>query len=112
MTTNTNAVLIQGASIAASVTTYYTSPSLTTTRITQMVLANTDSVAHTVTIYLTPTVSPAVITDLVVTVNLAAGQSYVVYQVNNLVMNPGGSIQAVTDTASVITLKASGILIN
>lgn len=111
MSTNSPAVLIQGASIAGSITTYYTAPANTKVRINQMTLANTDSVARVVSIYLGLNSSVGTATDLVATIPLAPGQSYSVYQAINQVMNTLGTIQAVCDAATVVTLKASGTLI-
>jgi plastocyanin len=112
MTTMTPVVLIQGSLLTAAIATYYTAPALTKVRIGQMILVNTDVLAHTVSIWLAPNSGIAGNSDKVVTVNLAAGQSYSVYQANGLILDASGTIQAQADTSSLVTFKASGTLIN
>lgn len=111
MTQNSPAVLIQGSQLSASLATYYTVPALTKTRINQLICVNTDTIVHQVSVYISPNSSVATAADIVATINLAPGQSYSVYQAINQVMASGGTIQAIADAVTSVTIKASGTLI-
>lgn len=106
----TVAPLIQGSTLTTSPAVYYTSDTGINTRITQISLTNTDSVSRVVSIYNTPASGvPGTADTIIKNKTLQAGETWVPYQVNGLVIGPLGSLQAVCDANSVVVIKASGI---
>lgn len=102
--------LVQGSTLTTSAAVYYTAPTGTSTRVTQMAVVNTDAVPHTISIYLaTGSGAPATADYIVKGKTLQANESYVPYQALGAVLAPGTTIQAVCDANSVVVLKASGI---
>jgi hypothetical protein len=107
----TPAVLIENTQIAATATPYYVGPSLTNTQITQCTIMNTDTNAHLVTFWLTSDQQTPNPPAMIARINLSPSQSYVVYQLENLIVPAGGAIQAECDTQGVVSVNASGIQI-
>lgn len=100
------------AVIPASVTNLYTVPVNSSVKLSQMTLTNTDSGAsHVVSVFLCSNSASPATKDALVTVTLAPGQTYSVYQAINQVLNASGTIQARCDADSVVNMKASGVVI-
>lgn len=105
-------VMIEGTQLTSSVAVYYTAPALSNARISQLVLTNADTTTpHSVTLYLAPGSGSPDNSNLIINKVLAPKETYVVYQVGNLVIPAAGTIQAIADTSAVVTIHASGVLI-
>jgi hypothetical protein len=105
--------LIQGATIGATVASYYTAPSGTTTRITQFSLTNTDTVNRTVSVYISASPSTPGTVDLIVKEKtIAVNETWVPYPALGVTMASNGSIQLIADVAGVVVAKASGVEIS
>lgn len=101
--------LVSGVLLNSSTTVMYTAPNGTTIRISTVVLKNTDnSNPHTVSVWIAPSAVAPNNSSYLIQKTLAAGETYVLYQAQNLVLTPGNTIQAVCDNATVVTMFASG----
>ena len=102
--------IVQGATLTATPAIYYTAPTGTFTRITQISLTNTDTVNRTVAVYLCPSNGVPTTNDIAIqSKTLAAGETWVPYQVLGATLAAGGTLQMSASTAGVVVLKASGI---
>ena len=101
--------LVSGSQIAASATTYYTTPANTKTTIAACTLTNTTGSAITATVYLVPTGGTAGADNCILSARtIAAGESYNVASAIGQTLEAGGTIQALAGSATSITLVASG----
>src|SRR5947208_11669471 len=94
------ASLVPGTLLPASTTVVYTAPILTTVKISQLTITNTDTLVHKVLVYLASNSTVAGAKDLIASVTLSVGQSYSVYQAIDQVLAPGATIQAQCDLDS------------
>lgn len=102
--------LVPGSVLTTSAAIYYTAPSNTYAVIKQMSLSNTTASAVTVTIYLVNDAgAPSAADQLITAKALAANETWVAYQANGQVLEPGYTIQALCSAATSVTLKVSGI---
>lgn len=101
--------LVDGSQIAASATTYYTTPANTLTTISAMTLTNTTAGALTATVYLVPSGGAAGVANCILSARtLSAGESFNVGSAIGQTMAAGGFISALASSATSITLVASG----
>jgi hypothetical protein len=106
----TNTSLAEGSQLTAATATYYTSPANTTTIIKKLTVTNTSASAATLTLYLVASGGSAGASKTVTSAKaIAAGATYEAFEAENHVLLPGDTLQALSGTASALTLKASGI---
>lgn len=101
--------LVDGSQLAATATTYYTTPANTLTTISACTLTNTTAGAITATLYLVPSGGTAGVTNCIMSARtLAAGESYNVGAAIGQTLAAGGTLQGLAGSATSITLVASG----
>lgn len=101
--------LVDGSQLAATATTYYTTPANTLTTISACTLTNTTAGAITATLYLVPSGGTAGVTNCIMSARtLAAGESYNVGAAIGQTLAAGGLLQGLAGSAASITLVASG----
>ena len=101
--------LVDGSQLTTGAATYYTTPANTRTKIEACVLTNTSGANRTVTMHLVPSGGSASASNRILsayTVN--AGASYSVDEAINQVLETGGTLQALSDGATAVSLVASG----
>jgi hypothetical protein len=102
--------LVQGSTLTTAAAVYYTAPTGVSTRITQMSVTNTDSVARTISIYVcASSAAPGTVDTSIKSKTLQPNETWVPYQVLGTVLSAGGTLQALADANSVVVMKASGI---
>ena len=102
--------LVQGSALTTSAAVYYTAPTGTYTRVTQMSVTNTDAAPRVVSLYIASSNAAPTATDTIVkSKTLQSNETWVPYQALGVVLSPGCTIQAVADANSVVILKSSGI---
>lgn len=102
--------IIEGQQIAASATTYYTSPANVRTLIKKLTLTNTTANAITVTLYLIVKAGTAGVTNMVLDAKtVAAHQTLEVFEVENHMLESESFLQAFASSAASITIHATGI---
>ena len=101
--------LVDGSQLAATATTYYTTPANTLTTISACTLTNTTAGAITATLYLVPSGGTAGVTNCIMSARtLAAGEGYNVGAAIGQTLAAGGTLQGLAGSATSITLVASG----
>ena len=101
--------LITGSQIAASATTYYTTPVNTKTTISAMTLINTTANPRLVTVHLIANGGSASASNTILTAQpIGAGQTYIVSEAIGQTIETEGFIQALCDAATAVTIIASG----
>ena len=101
--------MIPAVQIAASATTYYTASNCTA-RIDSFTVTNTDTGAQTVTVYIVPLAGSASSANMIISAkSLAAGECYTCPEMVGKSLKAGAFIQALSSSASKVTLHASGI---
>jgi hypothetical protein len=102
--------LVSGSTLTTSAVVYYTAPTGTYTRITQISVTNTDSSPRIVDVYIaTGAGAPATVDQIIKQKTLAVNETWVPYQALGVVLSTGQTLQAKADANSVVVLKASGI---
>lgn len=103
--------LIPGTLLTASLVTLYTAPANTTARANEILLCNTDTVARTVTVHIIPSGGSASAANTIfkaITVDASETRTLGLDQVF-----PAGSfVQASADSASVVSIRLSGVEVN
>lgn len=87
--------------------TLYTVPASSKTLVKRLIVHNTDTAAHSITLYLVPNGGAAGPSNQVVKHSIDA-EDYAVFDLDQ-VLEEGDTIQALADTASVLTIHGSGI---
>ena len=104
--TITAKVFYSGGQLTGSAATYYTSPALTTSVITQAVFTNVDTAAHTITAYVVRSAGTASASNTLISAySLAPGQAYPSPELVGVTLAPGDFIQALADTGAKVTLS-------
>lgn len=113
MSTVTPVQLVAPVRLAASDTSVYTAPTVTTAKIGRAVFCNTDSSPHTITAGITTGGSLSGANTLISPVGriLAAGESYVSPELAGAVIPAGSQLHCFADSANVVTFTASGLTI-
>lgn len=107
---STNKRLVSGSQIAATATTYYTTPANTKAKITAFTLCNTTGTNRTVDVHLVPSGGSADATNQVVdALAINANTSVIVSEAIGHVLEASGTIQCTADAATAVTLVVSGI---
>ncbi len=102
--------IIQGSALTTTAAVYYTAPTGTYTRVTQISLTNTDVSPRVVDLYLVADGSaPATADQIIKSKTLAVNETWVPYQILGAMLAPAATLQAKADANSVVILKASGI---
>lgn len=107
----TPSALVTGVLLSGGATTLYIVPVLTSVKLSQLTVMNVDTLPHNVTVWLAPNNSAGLNQYQIWKGSLAPGQSFSVYQAIDQVLGPGSTIQASADLDSVVSLRASGVLI-
>lgn len=108
----TKTVELFGSLLNSGVTpqTVYTSPTNGAgTRISSINVYNTDTVTQGYTIYVVSNATLATDTNIVAKHQLLAGESDTPFEVVNITIPPGGTIQIAGTTASKIAFRGSGL---
>lgn len=101
--------LVDGSQLTASAATYYTTPANTLSTIAAMSVTNTTATARTVTVYLVPSGGSAGVTNCVCSARtVAPGETFNVPGAIGQTLAAGGFISALADSATALTLVASG----
>lgn len=104
--------IIEGVALTTSAVSLYTSASSTKTLIKNLTLTNTSAAVVKVTIYLVPNGGSAgAASTITYQKNIAPGETYIAAPLINHVLEALDSIQALADTATSVTLMASGLQI-
>jgi len=102
--------LVQGSTLTTAAAVYYTAPTGTYTRITQLSVTNTDSSPHVISLYLASSSSAPGVADTVLkSKTLQANETFVPSAALGFVLSPAATIQAIADANSLVVIKASGI---
>lgn len=105
--------LVPGSQLTTSTAIYYTVPASTKAIIKQMTVTNTTAGAVTYTIHLVNDAGAPTAPDQLITGSLApsgsTGSTVVVGSANGHVLETGYTIQALSNTATAVTLKVSGL---
>jgi len=102
--------IISGAQVTASLAPYYTCPANTKCIIKNLSFSNTTATARTVTVNLIPSGGTAGAANQIVTTHtIPAYSEWQCSIASGHVLEAGGFIQAVADSASAITIIGSGI---
>lgn len=106
--TYTHKQLSAGTALTASAVTQYTVPDSTTTIVKQIVFCNTDTSARTVTVYAIPSGGSAAAANTIFSaMSLQPGETKVIPM--EMVLPTGAFIQALASSASVVSMRVSGI---
>ena len=105
--------IIAGTQLTASAASYYTVPANTITTISAMTLCNSTGTARTATVHLVPSGGSASAANMILSARtIAAGESYNVSAAIGQSIPAGSIIQALADSATAVTITASGYEIN
>lgn len=101
--------LVDGAQLTAAAAVYYTAPANSLTTISAASVTNTTATARTVTVYLVPTGGTAGAGNVVCSGRVVApGETFNVSGAIGQTLAAGGTLQALSDAATALTLVASG----
>lgn len=101
--------LVNGSQLTTSAATYYTAPANTLTTISASSVTNTTATAQAVTVYLVPSGGTAGVTNCVCSARVVApGETYNISGAIAQTLASGGTIQALSDAATALTLVVSG----
>ena len=100
--------LIAGSALTGSVATYYAVPTGSKTVIKKLPIVNTTAGSINVTIYLVPSGTAGATNTITSARTITAGETWSCPDAENMVLESGGSIQALGDG---LTIMASGIVI-
>lgn len=102
-------LLVAGSQLTASAATYYTVPANTITTISAMTMTNTTATARTVTVHLIPSGGSASASNTILSARVVApGESYNVVAAIGQSIPTASFIQALSDSATAVTMIASG----
>ena len=105
----TPVVLIASAQLANAVATLYTATRVKA-RIDKLTCTNEDTVAHTITFHIVASGGSATAANRIIHAkSLAAGECYTCPELIGHWLTDGQFIQGFADTASMVTVRASGI---
>ena len=100
---------IPGSQLTAAAVVYYTAPVNTASTISAMSVTNTTGVARTVTVHLVPSGGAAGVTNSVCSARIVSpNETFNVFGAIGQTLAAGGTIQALADAATALTLVASG----
>lgn len=101
--------LVDGAQLTAAAAVYYTAPANSLTTISAASVTNTTATARTVTVYLVPTGGTAGAGNVVCSGRVVApGETFNIGGAIGQTLAAGGTLQALSDAATALTLVASG----
>lgn len=101
--------LVDGSQLTTSAATYYTTPANTLTTISACSATNTTATARTVTVYLVPNGGSATAANTVCSARVVApGETFNVVGAIGQTMVAGGTLQALAEANTAISLVASG----
>ena len=101
--------LVNGSQLTASAATYYTTPANSLTTIAAMTVTNTTGTARTLTVHLVPSGGTADATNCICSARVVAiGETYNVSGAIGQTLDAAGTIQALADVTTALTMVASG----
>lgn len=103
--------LVPSAMLTATAATYYTVAASTKAIVQKLTIANTDTVARTVTVYFVPSGGTASATNAIVSAYAvpAGFTAELSAEACGHVLEAGDTIQALASTASVLSIRCSGV---
>lgn len=105
--------IIDGSQLTATAATYYTVPANTLTTISACSITNTTATAQKATLHLVPAGGTAGPANCVCSGRVVApGETYNVGGAIGQTMEPGATVQALSDAAAALALVASGYATN
>lgn len=100
---------IDGSQLTTGAVVYYTTPVNTVSTISAMSVTNTTGSARTVTVHLVPNAGTATASNAVCSARtVSPGETFNVFGAIGQTMAAGGTIQALADAATALSLVASG----
>jgi hypothetical protein len=105
----TNKCIVEPVVLGVTATSYYTAPVNTSVVIKKATVSNVGSAAAKVTLYLIPSGGTAPSGETTPAVAVAVGRSLELFEIEGHVLNAGDSISALSDTASTLSLRISGV---
>lgn len=101
--------LINGSQLTIAAAVYYTAPVNTVATISAMSITNTTGTARTVTVHLVPSGGGATASNTVCSARVVSpGETFNVFGAIGQSLAAGGTIQALADAATALTIVASG----
>lgn len=101
--------LINGSQLTVGAVTYYTTPVNTVTTISAMSVTNTTGSVRTVTVHLVPSAGVADATNIICSARpVSPAETFNVFGAIGQTLPAGGTIQALADAATALTIVASG----
>lgn len=102
--------IISGSQLTASAATYYTVPANTKCVLKRITFCNTDTVPRAITIYLVPSAGSAADSNTITkTKTLYPNETWSCPDSEGHVIEAGGTVQAMADAATAITIIGSGV---
>ena len=103
--------LVDGAQLTIAVATYFTVPDNSLLTISAMSVTNTTATARTLTVHLVPAAGTATPANVVCAARLLApGETFNVFGAIGQTLPAAGTVQALSDAASALSLLASGYI--
>ena len=100
---------ISGSQLTTGAVTYYTAPINTVSTISAMSVTNTTGTARTVSVHLVPSGGSAGATNIVCSARVVSpGETFNVFGAIGQTLAASGTIQALADAATALTIVASG----
>lgn len=100
---------IDGSQLTVAAAVYYTTPVNTVSTISAMSITNTTGTARTVTVHLVPNAGAATVANEVCSARVVSpGETFNVFGAIGQTLAAGGTIQALSDAATALTIVASG----
>ena len=101
--------LVDGAQLTATAAVYYTAPANSLTTISAASVTNTTATPQTVTVYLVPAAGAPGVGNVVCSGRVVApGETFNIGGAIGQTLAAGGTLQALSDAATALTLVASG----
>lgn len=101
--------LVDGAQLTTAAAIYYTSPNNSLTTISAASVTNSTAVPQTVTAYLVPSGGTAGVGNVICSGRVVApGETFNIGGAIGQTLAAGGTLQALSDAATALTLVASG----
>lgn len=111
MTTITQVQLVAPGQLATGDTSYYTTPTQTTAKISRAVFTNTSVSAVTITAGITPGGALGAATTMISARTMAPGEAYVSPELAGAVLPPNSQLRALCSANTSVTFTASGLII-
>jgi hypothetical protein len=102
--------IIPGSQLTATAATYYTAPANTKCVVKRLTFTNTDTVPRAITIHLVPSAGSAADANTITkTKTLYPAETWSCPDAEGHVLEAGGTVQALADSATAVTIIGSGV---